>query len=155
LVDVIAALFLRPGTVPAEHDDHDFHRVRIVWEWESGQWVMLAGLDNRLWGWMSWYRCSPETLERIEQLDTDSFWGDVENTALVDLTAGPCLYISTVLVAPWAPPDTMTKLSRLVQDKNRDAEFVHAQGGAPCRRSERRSGGDSHLAVTPHRTPKN
>lgn len=124
LVDTIVALFLRAGTVPAEHDDHEFHRARIAWEYDSGQWVMLAGMDNRLWGWMSWYRCSPETLERIEQLDTEAIFDDVEHAALADLTAGPCLYIATVLVAPWAPEGTMTQLSRLVRSRNLDCEYA-------------------------------
>lgn len=119
LVDVIVALFLRPGAVPAQHDDIEFHRQRIRWEWRSNQWCMEVGPDNKLWGWVAYYRCDSAILADIAKLQLDAF---MDGDPWAQLTQGPHCYMSTAVVAPWAPNDTLTHIARAVRARNLDAE---------------------------------
>lgn len=117
LVGIITALFLRPGSVPAQ-DDAEWHRRRIAWEWQSNQWVMEVDRAGRLWGWLAYYRVSGALLDALSTLQLDALRG---GNPWEQLTGGEHLYLSTAMVAPWAPADTLTHLARCARERNRDA----------------------------------
>jgi len=125
LPDIIADLFLREGAGYASYREHaELHRLKIRWEWASGQWVMMVGPDNRLWGWASWYRVTDEILARIEAEEIEDLvrGGDPRR----DLMNGPHVYGATAVVAPWAPLYTYRRLCRLVEAANPDAQEIAA-----------------------------
>lgn len=119
VVDLITALFLAGPVV--RHDDANWHRARIRWEWNSGQWVMEAEGDKLL-GWMSYYRVSKEILDRLRPMDLSGI--ESFGRADQDLTTGPHLYFATALVLPWAPAGTFVRLARLIRGHNPDADTV-------------------------------
>lgn len=124
LPDLIARLFLREGGAAAAERMDAAHRARIAWEWASGQWVLVAGPDDRLWGFMSWYRCTPEVLDLLRAGDLPALISRGEPVR--DLAAGPCVYVATTVVAPWAPPGTYRALFRQVCARNADATCIGA-----------------------------
>lgn len=120
LPHLIAELLLASPLVA--RDDPDFHRRHIAWEFESGQWVMLADDRDRLLGWLSWYRVRDATLTLLRELDIAAL--ERIGRAEEALTAGPHLYFATALVAPWAPAGTFLRLCQLAAARNQDAETV-------------------------------
>ncbi len=122
LVEQIADLFLRPGYLPHRASDA-VNRARIAGEWATGQWVLVTGEDGRLWGWMSWYRVSDETLALIRQ---NSLSALLERGHPEELLDGPHCYIATAVVAPWAPSNTYRRLYALVRAANADAKTICA-----------------------------
>lgn len=122
IVEHIADLFLRPGSPPAAEGMDVAHRARIAWEWASDQWVMAPPELNAFWGWMSWYRVSPAIFAALKRQDFRAVLdaGPAERV----LTQGPCLYIATVVVAPWAPRETYRRLFAQARAANPDARVV-------------------------------
>lgn len=120
LVEQLVALFLREGYLP-QREGEAINRARIAGEWAMGQWVLLTGKDDRLWGWMSWYRVERDVYELFKRDDVHAILarGDVR-----DLMRGPYVYIATAVVAPWAPRGTYRQLYRMVREANADAELV-------------------------------
>lgn len=120
LVQRIADLFLRPGYLPRRMSDA-VNRARIAGEWQLGQWVLMAGPDEALWGWMSWYRVSAEVLALIKAADAEALLarGDPR-----ELTRGEYCYIATAVVAPWAPRGTYRRLYQAVRAANPDARRI-------------------------------
>lgn len=131
LLDLITGLFLLGPAVA--HDDADFHRRHIAWEWKSGQWVMLTDERDRLLGWLSWYCVQAEALALLRELNLDALeqLGDAD----LALTVGPHLYFATLLVAPWAPSDTLMRLIRLACARNPDVASISWHDRGPGGRS--------------------
>lgn len=115
LVDAITRLFLRPGSVPQQHDNAAWHSARIRWEWQSNQWVMEVDDKGALCGWLSYYRVNGEMLDLISGLQIEAFR---HGNPWKDLTRGEHLYLATAVVAPWAPPDTFQHLARCARNRN-------------------------------------
>jgi hypothetical protein len=124
IVERIADLFLRPGHAPAQEGMDTAHRARLAWEWASDQWVLLASKSDSFWGWMSWHRVSDEVLALLKREDYAAIIARGDPWA--DLTQGPHVYISTAVVAPWAPPGTYWRLGELVCEQNADAKSICA-----------------------------
>ena len=122
LVEMIARLFLRAGSAPAREGMDVAHRARIAWEWATRQWVMAPPEPNLFLGWMSWYRASPEVFAALKREDARAVI-DAGPAARV-LTQGPCLYIATAVVPPWAPCETYRRLFKAACAANPDARVV-------------------------------
>lgn len=123
LIDSLLALYFREG-YPFTEADRDIERMRLAFEWTSGQWVMLTDkATDRLWGWASWWRVSQELLDKIRAGDIEEH---VRTGNPAELLAGPCAYIATTIVAPYAPPGTYRRLFDLVADANSDAVTLAA-----------------------------
>ncbi len=120
LLAIITGLLLAGPLVA--HDDADFHRAHIAWEFRSGQWAMLTDDGNRLLGWLSWYRVDDYTLAllRTEDLTALFDYAPAEQA----LTQGPHLYIATVAIVPGAPADTFNRLCRMAATLNPDTASV-------------------------------
>lgn len=137
LLAIITGLLLSGPLVA--HDDEDFHRAHIAWEFHSGQWVMLTDDDNRLLGWLSWYRADDAPLAAIRERDFDALaaFGPPEKT----LTAGRHLYIATVAIVPDAPGDAFLQLCQMAARLNPEVETVSWH--------HRRLGGHWHFIQRP------
>ena len=120
LVERIADLFLRPGYLPNREDDA-INRARIAGEWQTGQWVLVAGQGDRFWGWMSWYRVSDEVRDLLR---CDNARAVLDRARPEELLDGPHCYIATAVVAPSAPRETYRLLYRLTCATNADAQTV-------------------------------
>lgn len=120
LVELVTELFCRPGS-PYHEDGPGLHRPRIACEWDTGQWVMLTAKEGPLWGWMSWYRVSDAALALLRAGEEDRI---VRERIMLDVLHGPHCYISTAVVAPWAPEGTYRRLYELVCEANRDAQSI-------------------------------
>lgn len=119
IVDTLVALYCREGS-PFHGADRELIRVRLEWEWRSGQWVMLTG-PSLLWGWMSWYRTDDEGLAYLRDLRGDEL---VWTGKLIPLTVGSHIYVPTAVVAPWAPSITYRRLYESTKAANRDAHDI-------------------------------
>lgn len=117
LLGVITELYLREGGPPVMQDDSELHHTRLAWEWTSGQWVMAAGKDNKLWGWVSWYRCNRGTYARLKKREIFDLI-EKGNGADVDLTQGPCLYVATSVTTTWAPHGIINRLGHAIWAQN-------------------------------------
>ncbi len=122
LAERIADLFLRPGYLPHRLPD-EINRERIRGEWLSGQWVMLTGPDDRLWGWLSWYRVNRDVLALLKADDAQALLARGDPA---DLQQGDYLYLATAVVTPWAPRGTYRALYRQACRANADAAMVCA-----------------------------
>lgn len=120
LLAIITGLFLSGRLVA--HDDADFHRAHIAWEFCSGQWAMLTDDRDRLMGWLSWYRVDDAALAALRDLDIAGLiaLGRPEET----LTTGRHLYIATVAIVPGAPADAFNRLCRMAARLNPEVETV-------------------------------
>ncbi len=124
LVEMITRLFLRASNAPAREGADEAHRARIAFEWEIGQWVIAPPESNAFHGWMSWYRVSPEIFQALKDEDVHTvIRAGPAGRVLAD---GPCLYIATAVVAPWAPRETYRRLLKAVAAANPGA---HRAGG--------------------------
>lgn len=119
LLDVLVALFCRPGQRHA--DSHALHAAHLAWELASGQWVLIAGPDNRLWGWASWYLTDADG---YIQLRTEGLDDLIRQGRLIPLRNGDHAYAATVITAPWAPAGTLRYLIELVSAECRSAGAV-------------------------------
>lgn len=123
--DAIAELFLRENAGhPAYRGDADFHRLRIGWEYASGQWVGLVGLDGAMHGWASYYRVTDRILELIREWRIEEIVRG--GAASRDLTHGPHIYVATTVVVARAPRSTYMDLYRLARAKNPHAVSIAA-----------------------------
>lgn len=122
LVEVITRLFLRADRAPAREGADVAHRARLAWEWASRQWVMAPREPDKFWGWMSWYRVTPEIFAALRREDLRAVI-DAGPPDLV-LTQGPCLYIATAVVPSWAPRETYRRLFKAACTANPDACLV-------------------------------
>lgn len=120
LLAIITGLFLAGPAVA--HDDADFHRAHIAWEFRSGQWVMLTDDRDRLLGWLSWYRVDDATLAALRELDLAAL--ETRGPSERVLTGGPHLYLATVAVVPGAPADAFNLLCRMAARQNPSVESV-------------------------------
>lgn len=120
LLAIITGLLLSGPLVA--HDDADFHRAHIAWEFRSGQWVMLTDDNDALLGWLSWYRVDDYALALLRE---DAMAALFEYApAEQALTQGPHLYIATVAIVPGAPADTFTRLCQMAARLNPDTASV-------------------------------
>ena len=122
LIEKIADLFLRADAAPARENMDAAHRARLRFEWATGQWVMLASKGDQFWGWMSWYRCTAEIFERLQREYLRAVMEAGEATTM--LTEGPCVYVASAVIAPWAPRHAYRRLYELVAAANRDARII-------------------------------
>lgn len=120
LLAIITGLLLSGPLVA--HDDADFHRAHIAWEFHSGQWVMLTDDRDRLLGWMSWYRVDEAVLALLREQDFAAVFEAAP--AEQALMQGPHLYIATAAIFPEAPPDTFARLCRMAARMNLEAISV-------------------------------
>lgn len=136
-------LYCRPGGA-FEHNDQRLERIRINWEWDSGQWVLIASKRDVLWAWQSWYRMTPERLQASKTEARAAFIHG--HSARQDLTHGPEALIATTVIAPWAPRGTYRRLFELTCQANADAAHL-------CKRALRLSCVEirSHRAAHPAR----
>jgi hypothetical protein len=124
LVEAITRLFLRLDGAPAQEGVDEAHRARLRFEWTLGQWVMAPPDPHQFWGWMSWYRVSPEIFEALKREDLRAVIA--AGSPDLTLTQGPCLYIATAVVAPRAPRETYRRLYAAVRAANPDARVAGA-----------------------------
>jgi len=123
LLDLIFVLHMRSGYQPADWDPAVEYS-RLSWEFDSGQWVMATGANGELLGWLSFYRVSPVLLEDLRHESmADRMRGGSANR---DFTQGPCLYVSSTVIAPSAPHRTLYQLYRLAKKHNPTAISISA-----------------------------
>lgn len=84
---IIAANDTPPPGGAFEHNDQRLERPRIAWEWDLGQWVLIASKRNLLWAWQSWYRMSTDRLQASETENRAAFIHG--HSTQEDLTHGP------------------------------------------------------------------
>lgn len=123
MVELLQQLWQRAG-YPFAQDDAALTRIRLDWEWRSGQWALIAGPDNKLWGWQSWYRMGDAVLALVRSADADAMHSYVLSGTARDLVGGPHCFIPTTIVAPWAPPGTYRRLFEATCSANRDATTI-------------------------------
>ena len=116
-------LFVREG-YPGEKAGREVVSIVIDWILRSGQWVMIT--DPRryvLWGWSGYVRVDDKTLGLIHYGGLEDYIAD---GIPLDFTAGPNVYVTHSIVAPWAPRGTYRRLYELVVARNPDAETISA-----------------------------
>lgn len=119
IVDTLTALMCREGSPFAGQEEAI--RVRLEWEWKSGQWVMVTDKNDRLLAWASWYLVDDEALALLRDVPHDEI---VRELRVFDPAHGEHVYIATAIVAPWAPKNTYLRLYPLITQKNPDALSV-------------------------------
>ena len=119
LTNTITSLYLREGSVFA-HDNADVHRVRINWELNSGQWVLLTGENNALLAWASYYLVDEDTANKLNH-GADEL---VRNGEMVQLQEGKVVYIATFVIAPWAEPGIAKELYKMIKALNPKADTI-------------------------------
>lgn len=96
------------------------HQPAIQWIIERGQYVMLSDpQQNALWGFLGWWRMSPETSEQIRAHGAESL---LELDPPPPLDAGLVVHAAYTAVSPWAPRATYRTLIALAKRANSDAE---------------------------------
>lgn len=119
LTNTITSLYLRKGSV-FEHDNADVHRVRINWELNSGQWVLLTGENNEVLAWASYYLVDEETAAKLHNAP-DEF---VRSGELAQLRDGDVVFIASIVIAPWAEPGIAKELYKLIVSLNPGAKRI-------------------------------
>lgn len=116
-------LFFLDGRQAAQGEPYGAHRARLLFEMQSGRWVLLTAPDNLLWGFMSWYRVDAEVLALLKAEDLVGLARHQIPHSRLD--AGAEVYLASAIVPPWSPRGTYFRLWNLVRERNADARAIH------------------------------
>ncbi|MCW7555523.1 hypothetical protein NX722_23450 [Endozoicomonas gorgoniicola] len=101
--------------------DHLTLDALIRHNWNTGQWVILTGSDNELYGWLGWMALDDKSLEVIKE---DGLIQCIRSEFI--LWPGNHIYYTHCITSPDAPRNTYRRLRILAEARNPEAQSFNA-----------------------------